>query len=275
MNEESDHGSSDVRQVGSQMSTHSKNALVTGASKGVGRGIAMSLAQAGWNVGVNYCRDAAGAEETAHSIRSLGREAWLLQADVGFSDQVETMFAEFIEQAGTLELLVNNAGVQTWVSVLELNEEDWDRTIRTNLKGTFLCTQQAGRLMRNRGGRIINIGSGANKAPFPMLSDYCASKGGIETFTTVTAVELGPFGITVNCVAPGAIEIERTKLEDPDYAGRWGSRTPMRRVGKVEDVAHAVVFLAGEKADFISGETLYVDGGLFSQVPWIYDGEDE
>jgi NAD(P)-dependent dehydrogenase (short-subunit alcohol dehydrogenase family) len=103
------------------------------------------------------------------------------------------------------------------------------------------------------------------------LSDYCASKGGIETFTTVAAVELGRYGITVNCVAPGAIEIERTKLEDPDYAGEWGSRTPMGRIGYVEDVANAVIFFAGERADFITGETLYVDGGLWSQVPWIYD----
>lgn len=256
------------------MNRQPRNALVTGASKGVGRGIAISLAKDGWNVGVNYCRDAAGAEETAGRIRELGRRAWLVQGDVGFGDQVRSMFEEFIEQAGTIELLVNNAGVQTWKAILDLAEEDWDRTIRTNLKGTFLCTQQAARLMRQSGGRIINIGSGANKAPFPMLSDYCASKGGIETLTTVSAVELGRYGITVNCVAPGAVEIERTKLEDPDYAGEWGARTPMGRVGQVEDVARAVVFLAAEKSDFITGQTLYVDGGMFSQVPWFYDYQE-
>jgi NAD(P)-dependent dehydrogenase (short-subunit alcohol dehydrogenase family) len=253
------------------MSQQFKNALVTGASKGVGRGIALGLVKDGWNVGVNYFQDQPGAESTAESIRSLGRQAWVLQADVGYSDQVQAMFKQFIEQAGRIDLLVNNAGVQTWESILKLREEDWDRTIRTNLKGAFLCTQQAARLMKETGGRIVNIGSGANKAPFPMLSDYCASKGGIETFTTVAAIELGRYGITVNCVAPGTIEIERTKLEDPDYAGEWGSRTPMGRIGDVEDVADAVVFFAGEKAGFITGETLYVDGGLWSQVPWIYD----
>ncbi len=253
------------------MNRQTKNALVTGASKGVGRGIALGLAQDGWDVGVNYRSDQTGAESTAEAIRGLGRRAWILQADVGFRDQVEAMFQKFMEQAGNIDLLVNNAGVQTWVSFLELTEDDWDRTIRTNLKGTFLCTQQAARLMKETGGRIVNIGSGANKAPFPKLSDYCASKGGIETLTTVTAVELGRYGITVNCVAPGTIEIERTKLEDPDYAGEWGSRTPVGRIGHVEDVAHAVVFLAGEKAGFITGQTLYVDGGLWSQVPWIYD----
>jgi NAD(P)-dependent dehydrogenase (short-subunit alcohol dehydrogenase family) len=253
------------------MSQMSKNALVTGASKGVGKGIALGLAEEGWNIGVNYFKDQAGAESTAGAVRALGCQAWVIQADVGYSDQVKSMFEEFIEQAGRIDLLVNNAGVQTWESLLELKEEDWDRTIRTNLKGTFLCTQQAARLMRESGGRIINIGSGANKAPFPMLSDYCASKGGIENFTTTAAVELGRYGITVNCVAPGAIEIERTKLEDPDYAGAWGSITPIGRVGQVEDVADAVVFFAGEKAGFITGETLYVDGGLMAQVPWPYD----
>jgi NAD(P)-dependent dehydrogenase (short-subunit alcohol dehydrogenase family) len=253
------------------MSQHSKNALITGASKGVGRGIAMGLAQAGWNVGVNYYQDRAGAESTAEGIRAAGQQAWLLGADVGYSDQVESMFRQFIELAEHIDLLVNNAGVQTWESILKLKEEDWDRTIRTNLKGMFLCTQQAARLMKESGGRIINIGSGANKAPFPMLSDYCASKGGIETFTTVAAVELGQYGITVNCVAPGTIEIERTKLEDPDYSGEWGSRTPLGRIGKVQDVANAVLYFASDGAEFVTGETLYVDGGLWAQVPWIYD----
>lgn len=248
-----------------------KNALVTGASKGVGRGIALGLAGDGWNVGVNYFQDRPGAGSTAEAIRALGQQAWVLPGDVGYSDQVEAMFELFIELAGGIDLLVNNAGVQTWMPMIDLEESDWDRTIRTNLKGTFLCTQQAARLMKEAGGRIVNIGSGANKAPFPNLSDYCASKGGIETLTTVAAVELGRYGITVNCVAPGTIEIERTRLEDPDYAGEWGSRTPMGRIGYVEDVADAVVFFASEKAGFITGQTLYVDGGLWSQVPWIYD----
>jgi NAD(P)-dependent dehydrogenase (short-subunit alcohol dehydrogenase family) len=252
------------------MKQQSQNALVTGASKGVGRGIALGLAKDGWNVGVNYFQDRPGAESTAEAIRALGQMAWVLPADVGYLDQVEAMFRRFIELAGRIDLLVNNAGVQSWVPLVDLLESDWDRTIRTNLKGTFLCTQQAARLMKGSGGRIVNIGSGANKAPFPNLSDYCASKGGIETFTTVAAVELGRYGITVNCVAPGTIEIERTRLEDPDYAGEWGSRTPMGRIGHVEDVADAVAFFAGEKAGFITGQTLYVDGGLWSQVPWIY-----
>ena len=221
-------------------------ALVTGASKGVGRGIALGLADAGWDVGVNYNRDAEGAEQTAAGVRERGGTCWVYQADVGDADRVAGMFDAHEASVGRLDLMVNNAGVQTWCSLMELKVADWERTIGTNLTGTFMCTQRAARLMRERGGCIINIGSGANKAVFPNLVDYSASKGGIDQLTRVAAVELGPLGIRVNCVAPGAIEIERTKLEDPDYAGTWGSLTPMRRVGQVADVAGAVVYLASE-----------------------------
>ncbi len=249
----------------------SRKALVTGASKGVGRGIALGLAKAGWSVGINYFHDEAGAHETAELMGDSAGEGWILSADVGESNQVTSMFEEFERLAGGLDLLVNNAGVQTWSPLLSLAEEDWDRTMRTNLKGTFLCSQQAAiRMKETGGGSIIIIGSGANKAPFPNLIDYCASKGGIEQFTRVAAVELGPLGIRVNCVAPGCIEIERTMLEDADYAGTWGSMTPLKRIGHVDDVAEAVLFLAGESSSFITGQTLYVDGGLWSQIPWHY-----
>jgi len=251
--------------------TERKVALVTGASKGIGRGIARGLAAAGWDVGINYHSDRAGAEQTAESLGADGAETWILPADVSDGDQVRAMFERLDDEAGRLDLLVNNAGCQTWAPLLELREEDWDRTIGTNLKGTFLCSQQGARRMLERGGAIINIGSGSNRVPFPNLVDYSASKGGIDTLTRVMAVELGPHGIRVNCVAPGAVEIERTKLEAPDYAGTWAPLTPMRRVGQVQDVAGAVVFLAGAESDFICGQTIFVDGGLFCQGPWPYD----
>ena len=251
-------------------STDRKRALITGASKGVGRGIALGLAEAGWDVAVNYNSDREGADQTAEGVRERGGHSWLVQADVGYSDQVQTMFDEFVEQAGRLDLLVNNAGVQTWSPLLELEEADWDRTLRTNLKGTFLCTQRAARLMKEHGGSIINIGSGAIKRPFPNLVDYVASKGGINNLTQSAAVELGPYGIRVNCVAPGAIEIERTKLESDDYEATWSPVTPLRRIGYPADVAQAVVFLVSDKADFITAQTLYVDGGLFEQAGWPY-----
>jgi NAD(P)-dependent dehydrogenase (short-subunit alcohol dehydrogenase family) len=245
-------------------------ALVTGASKGIGRGIALGLAANGWDVAVNFRSDRAGAEETAERIRRAGRQAWVIPGDVGSSADIRQMFLTLDETAGRIDLLVNNAGVQTWAPLLELSEADWDRTLRTNLKGTFLCTQHAARRMQGQGGVIINIGSGANKRPFPKLVDYGSSKGGIERLTKIAAVELGPLGIRVNCVAPGAIEIERTQHEAPDYAGTWGPLTPLRRVGNVADVANVVVFLASPQASFVTGQTLYVDGGLFTQGPWPY-----
>ena len=250
----------------------SKAALVTGASKGVGKGIALELARAGAQVVVNYNRDGAGAEATVAEIRGMGREAFSLQADVGVAADVDRMFAQVFERFPRLDILVNNAGVQTWKPLLDLTEAEWDRTIDTNLKGCFLCTQRAARHMRERGrGRIVNIGSGCNKVAFPNLVDYTASKGGIEMFTKVTAVELGRYQITVNCVAPGAVEIERTKLEAGDYAGTWAKLTPLGRVGRPVDVARAVVFLASDAAEFITGQTIWVDGGLFSKPSWPYD----
>jgi NAD(P)-dependent dehydrogenase (short-subunit alcohol dehydrogenase family) len=155
--------------------------------------------------------------------------------------------------------------------LLDLTEAEWDRTLSTNLKGCFLCTQRAARHMKDHGGgRIVNIGSGCNKVPFPNLVDYTASKGGIEMFTKSAAVELGKFGIRVNCVAPGAIEIERTKQKTGDYAGTWAALTPLGRVGEPADIARAVLFLASAGGDFITGQTIWVDGGLFTHPAWPY-----
>jgi NAD(P)-dependent dehydrogenase (short-subunit alcohol dehydrogenase family) len=255
------------------MTATGKRALVTGAGSGIGRGIARTLAAAGWQVGVND-RDESTGQAVSAEIQAAGGQSWYLRGDVGDGAQVRDLFHRFCDLAGGIDLLVNNAGVQTWAPLLELPEEDWDRTLRTNLTGTFLCTQQAALRMRDRGGVIINIGSGANTRPFPGLGDYCSSKGGIETLTRVAAVELGPLGIRVNCVAPGCIEIERTRREDPDYAGTWAALTPLRRIGTVDDVAAAVLFLAGPGASFITGQTLFVDGGLWTQVPWPYAAKE-
>jgi NAD(P)-dependent dehydrogenase (short-subunit alcohol dehydrogenase family) len=241
-------------------------ALVTGASKGVGKGIALELARQGFDIWVNYNSDHAGAEETAREVEALGQKAFIVQADVGDATAVAAMFAPI----DRLDLMVNNAGQQTWKPLLDLTEAEWDRVIDTNLKGCFLCTQHAARRMMQKGGAIVNIGSGCNKLAFPKLSSYTASKGGIETFTKVAAAELGQYKIRVNCVAPGAIEIERTKLEAGDYAGTWASVTPMGRVGTPADVANMVAFLASPAAEFISGQTIWVDGGLFTKPHWPY-----
>jgi len=249
-----------------------KTALVTGASKGVGKGIALDLARNGCNVAVNFHSDAGGGDQTVAEIVAMGRVAFAVKANVGVAADVDSMMRAVLARFETLNILVNNAGVQTWKPLLDLEESEWDRTIDTNLKGCFLCTQRAARHMKDHGGgRIVNIGSGCNKLAFPNLVDYTASKGGIEMLTKVAAAELGKYGITVNCVAPGAVEIERTKHEAGDYAGTWSKLTPLGRVGMPVDIGKTVSFLAGPGADFITGQTIWVDGGLFSKPAWPYE----
>jgi NAD(P)-dependent dehydrogenase (short-subunit alcohol dehydrogenase family) len=244
-------------------------ALVTGANSGIGKTIVSRLARCGYDVAINYREDANFAERLAEELQKDGIRAISVYADVGISADVDAMFEKIFSSFGRIDALVNNAGVQVWGPLLEVQEADWDRVVTTNLKGCFLCTQRAALRMREqRSGAIVNIGSGCNKVPFPNLSAYTASKGGIEMFTKSAALELGPYGIRVNCVAPGAIETERTKNEVADFVKSWSSLTPLRRIGTPDDVGAAVQFLLSDDASFISGQTLGVDGGLFAQPRW-------
>ena len=253
-------------------------ALVTGANTGIGKVIAQRLAQAGYDSAINYKADADAAEILARELQSAGVRAIAVYGDVSVPQDVDTMFEKVLATFGKLDALVNNAAVQVFKPMLEASEEDWDRVIAANLKGCFLCTQRAGRHMVDRfaasdkknhcSSSIVNIGSGCNKVPFPNLSAYTASKGGIEMFTKSAAMELGPYRIRVNCVAPGAIDTDRTRKEIAGFAESWSRLTPLRRIGTPEDVAAAVEFLLSENASFISGQTLGVDGGLFMQPRW-------
>jgi NAD(P)-dependent dehydrogenase (short-subunit alcohol dehydrogenase family) len=250
-------------------------ALVTGSSSGVGKGIALELARAGCRVAVNSHVDRAGVDATIAEIHALGVDAAAVMGDVGSSADVKRMVGEVVKQFSKLDILVNNAGVQTWSPLLELKESDWDRDINTNLKGCFLCTQTAALHMKQHsGGAIINIGSACNRIPFARLASYTASKGGIEMFTKVAAVELGKYSIRVNCVAPGAILVERTKLEAPDYEEAWGNAAPVGRVGLPRDIGQAVRFLASDEASFITGQTIFADGGVFLKPNWPYKSEE-
>jgi 3-oxoacyl-[acyl-carrier protein] reductase len=249
--------------------TSRPSVLVTGANSGIGKEIVSRLARSGYDVAINYKVDTPAAEKLAQDLKAHGGRTITVYADISISSDVDEMFRKVLAEFGKLDALVNNAAIQVFKPILEVAEPDWDRVIATNLNGCFLCTQRAARHMRQRGtGAIINIGSGSNKVPFPNLSSYTASKGAIEMFTKSSAIELGPFGIRVNCVAPGAIDTERTKAELPDFAGTWARLTPLRRIGAPSDVAAAVEFLLSENASFISGQTLGVDGGLFVQPRW-------
>jgi NAD(P)-dependent dehydrogenase (short-subunit alcohol dehydrogenase family) len=258
--------------MASSVNREDRAALVTGASRGIGKEIALELARNGWRVAINHFNDPVPlADGTLAEIRALGVDAIAVEADIRSAAQVAAMFEEVAARFGALDLLVNNAGVQTFKPLLEVTEEEWDLVIETNLKGCFLCTQQAGRYMKEHGGGVIvNLGSGCNRLAFPRLVAYTASKGAIEMFTKMAAVELGEYGIRVNCLAPGAIESDRTRQEDPDYAGTWSKLTPMARVGVFADIAPTVVFLASEGASFISGQTIGIDGALFARAPWPY-----
>lgn len=258
-----------------------QTALVTGASRGIGKEIALGLARNGYRVAINYYNESPSViDATVAEIRAVQAEGsdvarstnvLPIETDIRSSSQVAAMFERVFSAFGRLDLLVNNAGVQTWKPLLDVTEEEWDLVVDTNLKGCFLCTQHAARHMKDHGGgSILNLGSGCNKLAFPSLVAYTASKGGIEMLTKEAAVELGPYGIRVNCIAPGSIESERTRKEDPDYAGTWSKLTPLGRVGTAADIAPAVVFLASKGASFISGQTIWIDGGLFTKAQWPY-----
>lgn len=251
-----------------------KLAIITGGSSGIGRHLVKSLADAGFTVAFSYLEQNDEADELVEEIMDDGGMALAVESNVGIESEVIAFYETVTSWFGDgPDVLINNAGIQTWSSLLDLSVEDWDNVIQTNLKGCFLNTKQAAKSMiaSKKHGTIINLGSGCNKLAFPKLVDYTASKGGIEQFTKSSAVELGQYGITVNCVAPGAILTPRTEEESADYAEIWSKITPLDRVGTPEDVAGVVMFLTTKAASFVSGQTIWVDGGLFSQAAWPYD----
>lgn len=252
-------------------------AIVTAGTSAIGRHLVTGLAGAGHDVALSHLGDEAGARALCAQVQGLGRRALAIACDAGDEAAVAAFHETVADWAGAApDVLVNNAGIQTWARLLDLRADQWDAVMRTNLRGTFLNTQAAARAMiaAGKGGSIVNLGSGCNKLAFPRLVDYTASKGGIEQFTKVAAVELGPRGIRVNCIAPGAIATERTAAEAGDYAGTWSRVTPVRRVGTPADLVGPLLFLCSPAADFVTGQTIWVDGGVFSQATWPYDPED-
>lgn len=248
-------------------------ALVTAGNSAIGRHLVLGLAGSGYDVAFTHLNAAADAAGLVAQVASLGTRALALDSDAGQEAQVLDFHAAAADWAGVApSVLINNAGIQTWSSLMDLSVEAWDRVMATNLRGTFLNTRTAAKAMQaaGQGGAIVTLGSGCNKVAFPRLVDYTASKGGIEQFTKVAASELGPYGIRVNCIAPGAIATERTAAEAGDYAATWSPITPLRRIGTPQDLVGPMLFLISDAAAFVTGQTLYVDGGVFSQAPWPY-----
>jgi NAD(P)-dependent dehydrogenase (short-subunit alcohol dehydrogenase family) len=248
-------------------------ALITAGPSAIGRALVLGLAGAGHDVAFTHLDAAGAAADLVARVQALGRRALAVESDAGDEGQVQDFHARARDWAGQAPaVMVCNAGIQTWSSLMDLSVEAWDRVMATNLRGTFLNTREAARAMiaAGQGGSIVTLGSGCNKLAFPKLVDYTASKGGIEQFTKVAASELGPHGIRVNCIAPGAIATERTAQEAPDYAGQWAPLTPLRRVGTPEDLVGPLLFFCSDAARFVTGQTLWVDGGVFSQAPWPY-----
>jgi 3-oxoacyl-[acyl-carrier protein] reductase len=237
-------------------------ALVTGSGRGIGRAIALALAEAGANLVINDV-DAASGEATVADLQALGREAMFHGANVVDGAEVEAMVEAIMERFGRLDLLVNNAGVTRDGLLLRMKDDQWDLVLDVNLKGAFHCTRAAARpMMKARGGRIINIASVAGITGNAGQANYSASKGGLIALTKTTALELAGRGVNCNAVAPGFIETAMTQQLSEEVRAGWLERIPLGRGGTPEDVAAAVVFLAGPASSYMTGQVLVVDGGL-------------
>ena len=248
-----------------------KIALVTGSSQGIGQGVAVRLAQEGAKIVVNFHSHPEGADDTLKQIHDAGSEGIAIQADLGQTAEIDSLIQQSLAKYGQIDILVNNAGLEKRAPFWEVTEADYDLVLEVNLKGVFFTTQAFVKqlISRKAPGRVINMSSVHEELPFPHFASYCASKGGLKMLCRDLAIELAPFNITVNNVAPGAIEtrINTKLLNDKDKLAALLANIPLRRLGEPGDVAGAVLFLASSDANYITGTTIIVDGGLL----WNYE----
>lgn len=247
------------------MRLENKVALITGGSRGIGRGIAEVFADEGADVAVNYVGQAAQAEETAAYVQKQGRRAMTVQADVASRADVEAMVDKVWKEIGPIDILVNNAGIETIVPFLELTDEQWTRLTDINLRGNWLCAQVVCRRLvaEKRKGTIVNIGSIQAAKVLPGRTHYAPTKLGLEALTRNMSAEMTPLGIRVNCVHPGLIETDMTKwvLKDPEVLPQVLAQISLGRPGQPREVGHVVAFVASDEASYLTGQSFHVDGG--------------
>ena len=245
------------------MTSEKRTAIVTGASRGIGKAIALRLAKEGYNLVVNYVNGKDGAEAVAKEAEEIGAKTLVVQADISKVIDVERLFSETISEFGRLDVLVNNAGITRDNLLIRMSEKDFEDVLETNLKGVFLCTKAAAKtMMKQRIGRIINITSVVGIVGNAGQSNYAAAKAGLIGFTKSIAKELAKRNITVNAIAPGFIETEMTAVISEKVRDTLLNGIPAGRPGKPEDVANAVAFLASESSNYITGQVLNIDGGM-------------
>ena len=248
------------------MKLEGKTVLITGGSQGIGQGIAFRLAEEGADIAVDYVGNSESADATVAQIQKRGRRALAVQADISSVDQIHRMMKQVVDSLGGVDVLINNAGVEKHASIWEVTERDYDLVLTINLKGAFFASQAfvQHRMAVKKPGKIINVSSVHEELPFPHFTSYCASKGGMKMMMRNLSIEVAPFGITVNNIAPGAIEtpINSALLNDPPKLKALLDNIPLARLGQVSDVAGVAAFLASSDADYITGTTIVVDGGL-------------
>jgi len=250
------------------MRLEGKVAIVTGAGRGIGRAIALGYAREGAAVAVNYSRSGEAAEEAAASIRTAGGKAVAIRADVSDLGTHDALIAETLQEFGSVDILVNNAGIEIHEPVLQASLGTWEQTIGVNLKGAyFLSCKAASAMMRSGGGKIINISSVHDVEPLCDRAIYSISKGGMMMLVKSLALELAEYNIHVNAISPGAIltDMNRKHLTETPRRERLLARIPLKRIGDPEDVLGAAIFLASSESDYVTGTTIYVDGGLLLQ----------
>ena len=240
-----------------------KTALVTGASRGIGRAIALCLAAEGARVAINYAGNVKAAEEVKTSVEAAGGTAILCQADIADSTAVEAMIADVVKEFGTIDILVNNAGITRDTLLMRMKDEDFAKVLDTNLKGVFYCTKAVSKLMmKKRSGRIVNMASVVGLVGNAGQTNYAAAKAGVIGFSKSAAKELASRGITVNVVAPGFIGTDMTAGLPESVKEKMLTDIPLSRMGEAEDVANAVLFLTSDQASYITGQVVNVDGGM-------------